>query len=45
MELVAWILITKFNCIVEGGFIRDWIVRGDSEFPKGLQIPSKVLVN
>ncbi|CAF3883818.1 unnamed protein product [Rotaria sordida] len=26
MEVVAWIAICKFNCKLEGGFVRDWIV-------------------
>jgi hypothetical protein len=34
MELVAWILVNKFNCILEGGFVRDWIVGGRSYIPK-----------
>jgi len=26
MEVVAWIAICKFDCRLEGGFVRDWIV-------------------
>ena len=26
MEVVAWILVCQFDCRVEGGFVRDWIV-------------------
>jgi hypothetical protein len=26
MEAVAWIAVCKFDCKVEGGFVRDWIV-------------------
>ena len=26
MEVVAWIAVCKFDCKVEGGFVRDWIV-------------------
>ncbi|CAF1368230.1 unnamed protein product [Adineta steineri] len=26
MEVVAWIAICKFDCKLEGGFVRDWIV-------------------
>ena len=26
MECVAWIAVCKFNCRLEGGFIRDWVV-------------------
>ncbi len=26
MEVVAWIAVCKFDCRLEGGFVRDWIV-------------------
>jgi hypothetical protein len=26
MEVVAWIAVCKFDCTLEGGFVRDWIV-------------------
>lgn len=26
MEVVAWIAVCKFDCRVEGGFVRDWVV-------------------
>ena len=26
MEVVAWIAICKFDCKLEGGFVRDWVV-------------------
>ncbi|CAF3353058.1 unnamed protein product [Rotaria sp. Silwood1] len=26
MEVVAWIAVCKFDCKLEGGFVRDWIV-------------------
>lgn len=29
MVAVSWILVTKFNCIITGGFVRDWIVNGE----------------
>jgi hypothetical protein len=35
MELVAWVLINEFDAVIEGGFVRDWIVRGDEKFPTG----------
>ncbi len=41
MELVVWILINKFHCIIEGGFVRDWIIRGHEEFPQ--PIPNDIL--
>jgi hypothetical protein len=31
MEVVAWIAITEFEMLLEGGFVRDWIVRGAAE--------------
>lgn len=33
MELVAWIAVCKFQCKLEGGFVRDWIVAGYSTPP------------
>ena len=33
MELVAWILINEFKCHLEGGFVRDWIIRGEHKYP------------
>ena len=33
MEVVAWIAVCKFKCKLEGGFVRDWIVRGEAEYP------------
>ena len=38
MELVAWILINKYKCILKGGFVRDWIVGGRADFPKGVKL-------
>ncbi len=26
MEVVAWIAVCKFQCKLEGGFVRDWVV-------------------
>ncbi|CAF4126080.1 unnamed protein product, partial [Rotaria sp. Silwood2] len=26
MEVVAWVAVCKFNCKLEGGFVRDWVV-------------------
>lgn len=34
MELVCQILICKYHCIVKGGFVRDWIIRGTHSDPK-----------
>ncbi|CAF4020786.1 unnamed protein product [Rotaria magnacalcarata] len=34
MEVVAWIAVCKFDCRVEGGFVRDWIVGNYIARPK-----------
>lgn len=34
MEVVAWIAVCKFDCRLEGGFVRDWIVGGYTARPK-----------
>lgn len=36
MEVVAWIAVCKFDCKVEGGFIRDWIVGGCTARPNSV---------
>ncbi|CAF4047961.1 unnamed protein product [Adineta steineri] len=33
MEVVAWIAVCKFNCNLEGGFVRDWIVANERVCP------------
>ncbi|CAF1197289.1 unnamed protein product [Adineta steineri] len=33
MEVVAWIAVCKFNCNLEGGFVRDWIVANERVRP------------
>ena len=33
MEAVAWIAICKFDCKLEGGFVRDWIVSKSIQRP------------
>ncbi|UJR32828.1 hypothetical protein I4U23_020290 [Adineta vaga] len=33
MEVVAWIAVTQFDCRLEGGFVRDWIVGNYSNRP------------
>ena len=35
MEAVAWIAVCKFDCKVEGGFVRDWIVGHYTARPTG----------
>lgn len=33
MEIVAWLLVSKFKCRLEGGFVRDWVVAGQHSRP------------
>ena len=33
MEVVSRIAVQLFNCRLVGGFIRDWVVRGDQVHP------------
>lgn len=35
MVAVCWILTCLFDCIVKGGFIRDWVVNADQNLPVG----------
>jgi hypothetical protein len=37
MEVAAWIAVCKFNCSVEGGFVRDWIVGNYTARPQALK--------
>lgn len=41
MEVVAWISVCKFDCRLEGGFVRDWIVGGYLQRPAHLQTNPK----
>ncbi|CAF0927319.1 unnamed protein product [Rotaria sordida] len=41
MEVVAWISVCKFDCKVEGGFVRDWIVDHYTARPSGVTDPKK----
>jgi len=36
MEVVAWIAVCKFQCKLEGGFVRDWVVGNYKERPANL---------
>ncbi|CAF4220315.1 unnamed protein product, partial [Rotaria magnacalcarata] len=36
MQVVAWIAVVEFDCKLEGGFIRDWIVGHRSSRPSNL---------
>jgi hypothetical protein len=29
MIAVCWVLTTKFDCSIKGGFVRDWVVRNN----------------
>lgn len=33
MIAVSWVLINLFDCVVKGGFVRDWIVNGEEVVP------------
>ncbi|CAF4693767.1 unnamed protein product, partial [Rotaria sp. Silwood2] len=41
MEVVAWIAVCKFDCKLEGGFVRDWIVGRYTARPPGVTDPKK----
>ncbi|CAF2052587.1 unnamed protein product [Rotaria magnacalcarata] len=41
MEVVAWIAVCKFDCKLEGGFVRDWIVGHYTLRPPGVTDPKK----
>jgi hypothetical protein len=41
MEVVAWIAVCKFNCSLEGGFVRDWIVANERVRPPTTIQPSE----
>lgn len=41
MEVVAWIAVCKFNCSLEGGFVRDWIVGNECARPSQIIQPSE----
>ncbi|CAF4081434.1 unnamed protein product [Adineta steineri] len=37
MEIVAWIAVCEFHCKLEGGFVRDWVVRHKANVPANLK--------
>ncbi|CAF1174161.1 unnamed protein product [Adineta ricciae] len=41
MEAVAWIAVCRFDCKLEGGFVRDWIVDGNASKPTAITDPKK----
>jgi len=38
MIAVCWVLVKHFDCIVKGGFVRDWIVNGKDEIDRSLDL-------
>ncbi|CAF4941334.1 unnamed protein product, partial [Rotaria sp. Silwood1] len=38
MEVVAWIAVCKFNCKLEGGFVRDWVVGKYKATPANIKL-------
>lgn len=43
MVNAAWILVCMFNCRLWGGFVRDWVLRGETSAPKaGIQRSHRV---
>lgn len=28
MIAVCWVLVKRFDCIIKGGFVRDWVING-----------------
>ena len=43
MAAIAWIAVTEFDCRLEGGFVRDWVVRGEVLRPSPLTPPASWL--
>ena len=41
MEVIAWIAVCKFNCSLEGGFVRDWIIANERARPSLTIQPSE----
>jgi hypothetical protein len=35
MIAACWVLTTLFNCVIKGGFVRDWVVNGEEYVPAG----------
>lgn len=35
MIAVCWVLTNVFNCVIKGGFVRDWVVNNDEVLPQG----------
>ncbi|CAF2855808.1 unnamed protein product [Rotaria sp. Silwood2] len=40
MESVLWVAVCKFDCKIEGGFVRDWVVGNYTQRPTNLKKPS-----
>lgn len=33
MKVIEWILVTKYHCNIEGGFVQDWVALGEQKYP------------
>lgn len=45
MVAVAWILVNKFYCTIKGGFIRDWVIRGEEKLPRNVDLSNILKLN
>lgn len=45
MVAVAWILVNKFHCTIKGGFIRDWVIRGEEKLPQNVDLSNLLKPN
>ena len=43
MIAVCWILVNKFDCVIKGGFVRDWIINADEKVPLTSQLRRDLL--
>ena len=35
MVAVCWVLVTKFDCTIKGGFVRDWVIGNRDKLSAG----------
>jgi hypothetical protein len=45
MIAVCWILVKRFDCVVKGGFVRDWIINGKDEIDNNLDLRNLLQIN
>jgi hypothetical protein len=45
MEVVAWIAVCEFQCKLEGGFVRDWVIANYVRRPANLVTNPKAWIN